>query len=367
LFEKEKKTVILPVANRVVTYLREQVHRGAYTWGQRIPTERSLAERLQVSRGTVRKALEILMSQRLILRQQGRGTYLTNPSVTEVVPGKGSLIGIMVWSREYFFGKVIQAAAAHAANYGLTLATGTNNTPEEETRHIEAFLRSSIRGVILVPRGRQTRSSYEKLRQKNIPVVLLDTLLPGCEEDFVADDNAHGTHLATAHLMDLGHRQIAYVTHIRGETDTPISSDRRRGFLETCRAGQIEPPNDWILEVDDKDIASRVASLLKLKKRPTAFVTYNDGMALRIMKTAGELGLRVPQDLSVVGFDDSNLAEEFDITTINPEHRELGIASVNVMVEKLENPRPRPKIGTLIRPTLVTRGSTAIPPRRGRP
>jgi len=319
-----------------------------------------LTEQFRVSRRTIREALNLLEKDRLIIRQQGRGTFVADPAFTTPVQGKAAIIAMMVYEREYFFEKVIQGGSFQAARQGYTLATGSNGTQEEETEHVHAFLRNGILGVVLAPRGQASKASYDHLDHNGMPIVLLDTLIDGVEEDFVAVDNAKGIVSAVRYLLDLGHRRIGYLGH-NGLADAPCRSERVRGYLDACREFGLEQRPEWFLEMSPQDDSSLLVQTLRKKNRPTAFVTYNDTWAIRIIKAAREIGLRVPEDLSVVGFDDSSLASTFDIplTSVSSEQRETGIAAVNLLIDKIQNPRPRPKVNYRVVPRLITRSSTA--------
>jgi GntR family transcriptional regulator of arabinose operon len=352
---------ILPLGSEVASRLRESIRTAEYKLGDRLEDERRLAEKYGVSRRTIREALDLLEKDRLIVRQQGRGTFVADPSFTAPVSGKAALIAMMVYEREYFFEKVIQGGVFQAARQGYTLATGSNVTLAEETEHVHAFLRNGILGVILAPQGRQSKNNYEQLIRQGMPVVLIDTLIPGIEEDFVAVDNTKGIFEAVKYLVESGHRRIGYVGH-NGSEDTPCRNERVRGYHEACLEFGLEQRPEWFWEFSQNTPYSDMVPALKIKNRPTAFVTYNDGWAIRIIKAARQAGLKVPQDLSVVGFDDSSQASGFEIplTSVSAEQRETGIVATGVLVDKIQNPRPRPKLDFRVVPRLIIRNSTGI-------
>jgi GntR family transcriptional regulator of arabinose operon len=118
-----------------------------------------------------------------------------------------------------------------------------------------------------------------------------------------------------------------------------------------------------MIEKSYAQTAQAAVECLKSDDRPTAFVVFNDPMAILVIQAAQKLGMAVPDDLSVTGFDNSDSARKFAIplTSIEPEKQEMGIWAVNILIDKLENPRPRPKVGVLIAPRLVMGQSTAKP------
>jgi len=194
-------------------------------------------------------------------------------------------------------------------------------------------------------------------------VVMLDNVLTGVAEDYVTMDSAGGMCLAVEHLAELGHRRLAYLGH-NAAGDDPCRPKRKAGFIEGCEARDISVPPDFVIETDTDSVTARLAALLRRPDRPTALVCYNDAWAVAAMHAACELALRIPADLSVIGFDDSFMAERAGppLTSVNPEHRELGAAAVRLLVEKIEQPRQRPTVGLLINPRLVIRASTEKAP-----
>ena len=356
---------IMRPAARAAAILRQEIREGVYGIGQRLAEERALAERFNLSRGTIRQALKTLEQERLIIRQQGRGTFVANPSYAPAGAAAGAaLIAAMVWEKEFYFGAILRAASSQSAMRGYMLTTGSNLTAEEEERHVEAFIKNGVRGLIMTPRPKQSSATHETLRAAGIPVVMLDVMLPGTEEDFVSVDNRRGTVLATRHMLELGHRRLAYLG-TNNPDDIPCRPERLGGFLDACGEAGIEVPRPWRLELAEDAYQAPLRSVLKGKDRPTAFVTYNDDCALRVIVTARELGLKVPADLSVSGFDDTSVARNCDvpITTIHPEFREVGIEAVNLLVEKMETPRERSTVNILVTPKLVARQSTGKAPK----
>ncbi len=355
---------IVPKVAQIKRQLREEILAGQYELGSRMASERVLVDRFKVSRRIVRQALRYLETERLILRQQGRGTFVSNPvHARDTEMKKTGMVAVLVPDLAYAYDRTIQGASALAVQRGYSVATGCNYTQADEGTCIGAFIQSGVRGVLISPRSSETRTWYESLLKHNIPVVFIDVVIQGYQEDYVEIENAAGTTLAVKHLIDLGHRRIAYISHHPDQYYVPGKSERLNGFLETCREANIAVPPEWIIEKLADPCLEQAAVLLKSKNRPTAFVTYNDVWAIRIVRVARQLGLKVPEDLSVVGFDNSVMAGEYDIplTTVDPEHREMGVAAAELLLNKIENPKPKPKRGVYILPHLVLRASTSKP------
>ena len=208
------------------------------------------------------------------------------------------------------------------------------------------------------PTSNSTRA-YDQLVQHGIPVVLLDTLLADREEDFVSVDNRKGTMLAVRHLVELGHRRIGYVGH-HDCPDVPCRAERLIGYLNACKQYGLPAPDEWRVETTSEDGPEQIRAMLKSKRRPTGLVTYSDHWAVTVIQAARQAGLRVPEDLSVVGFDRSWFGRSYDValTTVDPRPADLARAAVRMLIERIEQPEERPKYSLLIAPRMVIRNST---------
>lgn len=344
--------------------LRQEIREGRYSVGERLANERTLAERFNVSRGTIRKAMKMLETERLIARQQGRGTFVANPTFGPT-PGstQNALLGAIVSDKVDYFAALLRAASSQATLRGYVLTTGANVDPEEESQHVEVLMRSGTRGVLMTPRP-FSLASYLRLREAHLPIVLVDARLPDIDEDFVSVDDRQGTFQATMHLIKLGHRRLAYVGHPHAY-DIPCRPDRLGGFLDACSTAGIAVRDDFVVELDLAGSSEKVATLLSSPQRPTGVVAFNDDRAVIVANAARAIGLEIPKDISIVGFDNGPGARLYEVplTSVDAECREIGIASANLLIDKIDNPRKRPTLSVRVMPRLVIRESCSKPPR----
>jgi GntR family transcriptional regulator, arabinose operon transcriptional repressor len=354
---------ILSLANQAASRLREEIRGGKYAVGQRLMDEHALARQFGISRGTVRQALKVLREERLIVRQQGRGTFVTNPTCGPLVDTKTALLGIMVYEKEYYFGKVIHGASSRAASRGFMLVTGSNTTSGEESLCTDAFLRSAVRGVAITPQVHGTMENYDRLLEAHIPLVLLDRILPDRQEDFVSVDDYQGTYMAARYLIGLGHTKLAYLGHTY-VGDFPSQPKRLQGFIDACEQARLPVPPSWQVIANEESYPALLDEVLATSERPTAFVAFNDAYAIRVINAAKKRQIKVPEELSVIGFDNSALSQDYDIplTSVHPEYDEIGKVLADMLIDKIEASGPRPKRSILITPRLVVRKSTAPPP-----
>lgn len=352
---------IMSPSSIAVSILRKEIKSGKYPIGQRLSNERLLGAQFNISRGTVRKILDILEQERLVVRQQGRGTFVATPSSTSLDKKDVSMIGILVYMKEIYFNKIVDRACVHAANNGFMITIGLNATANAETEHVKAFINHGVQGVIIAPML-HSQVAYKSLTENNIPVVMIDTMLPDVIEDFVSVDNRQGTFLATKHLVELGHSRISYVGH-NNPNNLPCKRERIAGFEAACERFGIKLNEDSVIELDDAMYKPGLEALLKKPNRPTAVVTFNDDWARRIVLVAKNMGLKVPEDISVTGFDDASFSKFFEVplTTVRPDFDEIGTKAINLLIERINSPKASSKVTILISPTLVIRESTTHP------
>jgi len=197
----------------------------------------------------------------------------------------------------------------------------------------------------------------EALRRAGIEVVVLERDVPGyaC---IVADEHNGGC-LATRHLLELGHRKIGCIV-LAGDSTSSVA--RAEGYRTALQEAGISPAKGWIVESEYGYVAGEVAAheLLKLPERPTAVVAHNDLIAIGAMKAFKEAGVRVPTDISVVGFDDIAAASYVQppLTTVAYPKRQMGQAGIEMLLGLL-TAQEGMHMGTLKLPVdLVVRAST---------
>ena len=226
-------------------------------------------------------------------------------------------------------------------------------------------LRTRVDAVMLVSL-RLSDDETRALRKLGIPVALVGV----ASEAFpsVRVDDADGAALAVRHLVDLGHRRIAMVAGVgEAATAVPAPADRRRGYLEVLRGAGIavDPSLDVSAAATFDGGVEAMSRLLARRVPPTAVFAESDEMALGVMRAVRRAGLRVPDDVSVVGFDDHDLADLMDLTTVAQPAQEQGALAASLLLDALETGAGPP--ADLVLPTrLVPRRSTA-PPRGSAP
>lgn len=177
-------------------------------------------------------------------------------------------------------------------------------------------------------------------------------------------DDVEGARLATAHLVQLGHRRIAY---LMGNDDLASFASRRTGFIQALEAGGIQPEEHWMIpsHFDGSLAFDQARELLQQPVRPTAIFAGNDNIALGVLAAARSLDIDVPAELSVVGFDDIPAASFAtpQLTTIRQPLREIGETATQLLIDRIREPGSREFDSQLLPPELIVRGTTAPPAR----
>ncbi|MCZ4067731.1 LacI family DNA-binding transcriptional regulator [Microbacterium sp. H37-C3] len=290
-------------------------------------------------------------------------SYVAHSSAMSLATGRTQTVGVvMPHVSRWFFGEVLEGIQAALLEHGLDL-TLYDARPGTETRRrvFEDFLaRRRFDGVIAV--GLEpAESELDALLALGKPVVSVI----GTEGDtsLVTLDDAHATALATAHLVELGHRRIAFL----GGTDSTrwphVESERYAGYeSEMRRAGLADEISRVPAELSmPAGYAAAVDLLSDPAARPTGIVAACDDVAIGAIIAARRLGILVPSSLSVVGIDDHVNAEMFALTTLRQVPHEQGRAAVELLLRHIEDP-DADTVTMRIKPRMVVRGTTAGAP-----
>ncbi|PRX43467.1 LacI family transcriptional regulator [Prauserella shujinwangii] len=271
-----------------------------------------------------------------------------------------TVLGVLVSDlRNTFFADVIEGldGAATQAGFELVLNTGSRS-PAREADALRRLLSFRPAGVVLL--SPVLAASAIAAAARRVPVVLVSrgSRQPGV--DTVNDDGVSGARLAVEHLISLGHRRIA---HLDGGTATAAAA-RRKGYRQAMAAHDL-PARVLPSEHTDTAGEKAVRALLGTVEGddvPTALFAGNDFNAFGAISALEEAGLRVPEDVSVVGYDNTSLAalRRVSLTTVDQPRMEMGRLAVETLLERVRGERAEP-VRQLLRPTLVVRGTTCPP------
>jgi LacI family transcriptional regulator len=249
-----------------------------------------------------------------------------------------------------FYPQIVRAveAAAHALGYGILLADGGDD-PARELEHLDLLVERRVDGIV-VASSRMTRRHAAHLHAVTVPVVLVNDSVPGSDLPTVTTAHRRGARMAAEHLIGLGHRRIG---HISAPAEHAASDLRRRGVREVAADAVI-------VEGDGGVEGGALAVPALLGAGVTGIVAYNDLTAIGALRGLRQAGLRVPGDVSVVGFDDIEMAAWTDppLTTIRQPTDALGQWAVDRLARVLRGKEAVVE-RVLLEPELIVRGSTA--------
>ncbi len=254
--------------------------------------------------------------------------YRPNIAAQNLKRGNTGIIYVVVPSFSPFFSEVFRGAERAALERGYSIVMGhTDRRPDRESEYLDKVSCGQGDGILLVSTAEAVTAVNHKRKLPPI-VAVLD---PVVNRDFpsVRIDHAKGAMLAISHLTSLGHRQIA---HITGPARSPAAIHRRDGYLAALQAAGIAGGEESCVpgEFTVASGETATASLLARPKRPTAIFCANDEIAIGAIRAIKAAGLRVPEDISVMGFDDQRIAGMYDppLTTIHVPITDLGYTAM---------------------------------------
>ena len=300
------------LASGVAHVLENQIREGRYSVGSPLPAERQLSAEFGVSRGSIRAAIDDLLARGLIVQKPHH-----RPVVAVLPPSRpvgARNVGAWLWPNSSHFSAASILKGIQSTDFGanaqVIVASGAGENWESILDSEREFLETmaadpATMGVIVWYLGGELNlRSLQKLRDRNIPVVCVDRMPPvGFDVDFVGTNNIDSAMQAVQHLQRLGHRNIGMISNI-----DPASSvvDRESGYQRAMVEAGVEVKECWMQRVaydSDASITSAVESMLQNSDALTAVFCVNDTVALQVLDILARLGVRVPDEFSVVGFD----------------------------------------------------------------
>ncbi len=284
-------------------------------------------------------------TRRAILEAAKKMGYRPNRLARGLRSNKTQTIGVIVADiANPFFGAVVKGIEQAASKQGLSIIlANSDETCKREAKAIQVMLSEKVDGILITPCQKERKTIID-LKQSGLPFVLLGRCFDDLSIDYVIPNDMYGGFLATKHLLEIGHTRIAIVN-----APLYISSAKHR------LKGYKKALSQYGVKVDESLITSqaltvkegyRVArSILRQAHRPTAIFAYSDFVAFGVMKAIREAGLRVPEDIAVVGFDDVEFSSclEVSLTTVVSPKERMGREGLKILVAKLKDGHQKSK------------------------
>lgn len=336
---------------QIYEFLKEKIISKEIVPGQQLPTELELADQFGVSRITSKNALNQLESEGLVYRKQGKGTFVS-ASAPKIYTQSMNKVIAMVFPFETannssgFVMSYVNGAMSYLAPRGYYISIHCTEWNYDVERNIlKSLPASGVGGIIYSP-----ESSTKHIDLLNLlcldkyPIVTIDKYYEGMQLSSVTSDNFNGQYKLTEELIKMGHRKMTYLTCEDIEDKTSLR-DRYFGYCKAMKDYGIQIDRDISLidyhSVDSEE--ERIKFLEKeidylLKRGVTAILVENDLEAIKLEKVILNMGLSVPKDISIAGFDDLDWLEhlELKLTTVRQNNFEIGRRAAEIIVKMIE-------------------------------
>jgi LacI family transcriptional regulator len=339
--------------------------------GHALITMKDVAEQARVSVSTVSHVLNgtrtvAEATQRRVLASVEELGYRQNMLARGLKTRQTFTVGLLISDiQNPFFASVVRGIEDVALSRGYHLfLCNTDEDPEREDAYVTELAKKQVDGLIVASAASRPNHA-RRLRVEDIPYVFMDREVEGVGADAVRVDNALGTRMIAEHLVGLGHERIGMIS---GPLDKSSGHERYGGLKEALAGLGIVLADALVRFGDFKTPSGREGAkdLLRLPEAPTALVVANNQMTLGALLAIRELGLRMPNDISVVGFDDVEWAPLADppLTALAQPTYEMGVEAVGMLLERIEGDPAAPPKRVFLEPRLVVRNSTAHPRAR---
>ena len=348
-----RSVAAIPKYQELFDNLKADIVSGRYKPGQKLPSEAALTDRSGASRITVGRAMRELLNAGLIQRVAGSGSYVRDLGA-ETRP---HLFGLLIpdLGETEIFEPICQGianapeATSHALLWGH--ANPQNSKSEQAWRLCEQYIAKKVSGVFFAPlefeseADKVNRRILSELRAVQIPVVLLDRRFSKAPErsrpDLVGINNHQAGYVATEHLIKLGCKKIGFLAY-HGAAST--IDERTAGYTDALRAHGLRPAIEEI-EIPSEDQAAVSAPAKNRNSSLDGFVCVNDRLAGQLMHMFLAQGLRIPDDVRLVGIDDVTYASLLPVplTTVRQPTREIGETALRTMLDRIRLPHAPPR------------------------
>lgn len=333
-------------------------------------TLRDVAERAGVHPGTASRALnpqtQGLVSEATVRRVKQAAKeldYRPNPMARGLKTNRTTMVGIIVPDLSNpLFPPIVRGAEVELSLAGYTtIIADTDNDPEREAAALTALRARQVDGLLIASARREDEAVREMFEQ-GLPMVLINRRSERVALPAVTGDDPYGIELAVRHLAELGHTSIA---HLSGPSDMSTGLSRSRTFRHVVAELGLDDSPDLVVECTTYSIeeGARAARKLFDAARPSAVVAGNDQIAVGVVDVLRELGLRCPEDVSVVGFNDMPFVDKLSppLTTVRVPHSQIGAEAARILLRWMTE-RTASSSTTTLPVELVVRGSTAPAP-----
>ncbi len=298
-----------------------------------------------------------------VLKRVKELDYQPNLMARSLVTGRSYLIGLVVPSLLYpFFAEVAVALSAEVGKRGYSLLMASSDEqPEVEAREIQQMMARHLDALVIATCADDARM-IERLERAGSAYVLIDRTVEGSDGNFVGTDDYAAGRMATEHLIAQGCRRIAHI----GGPRVATGEARLKGYRDALEAHELEFRQDWVTiseRVDNEATqhgAEAMHRLLAGPERPDGLFAFNDPLAIGAMQAALEVGLRIPEDMAVIGCGNLHFDPllRVPLSSVDQQSAEIGRQTAMILMEHIESKIKPPARQVILKPKLIARGSS---------
>ena len=357
-----------------------QIESGNLISGEAILSERKLAEKYNIGYMTVRRAVDDLVEMGLLYRVPRKGTFVSEHPATkkggDIGDGSNMIAIVMSDLQNQFSNRIIEGVERKARQHGYRLLVYNSELDVTlEATHLKSVIETGVAGVILSPCFPPVNMELaKKLKNDNVLLVLIDKYFETLKTDFVTCDNFDAAYRAVKYLVSMGHKKIAHITSHSSLRNISSIKMRYEGYLKALKEFDIEFVPEYVQELDEVSVHTEMRNinlnylgyepmkkLLELPEPPTAVFLLFDLLAVGAYRAIKSEGLLVPNDISIIGFDNVDFSCYMDVplTTMAQPVQEIGETAVAVLLERILEPGKAPQ-EIRLKTQIITRNSCGI-------
>lgn len=343
--------------------IKEKILAGRFEVEEKLPTESELMKEYEAGRSTVRRAIGDLENKNFVYRVQGSGMFVNNwKSSNRRQAKKSPIVGVITtYIGDYIFPRIINGIdqVISEKRYPLLLSN-THNNPDRERRELITLLDNNVSGLIIEPTQSNLESPnidlYEQMKKFKIPAVFINAKYPNLDGYSVTTNDKSGVRKLTGYLMSQGHKRILGVFQV----DDHQGTGRMLGYIQAYQEHtSIDFENNILMyqSNDNKEkVLDRIKGHIKSSNPPTAIVCYNDQLAISVIDMVKEMGLSIPEDISITGFDDYEISKYMSpgITTMTHAKEKMGLDAAKLLVNLMDGEKGE---SIVYEPEIVVRDS----------